>query len=343
MSETTSRRKFIEHLGWAGLGLLACGSFSGESAKRAYLLPKALKSGDTIGVIAPAGLVYDKRSIPEFEAILRQKGFNPVLGETLKHKFGYFSDTDEARAAEINQMFADPSIDGIITMRGGWGCARLLDKLDYKMIAKNPKVLMGYSDITSLLIGIYVKTRLITFHGLMGYSTWDGFSTQYFDDIIMEGKLATFTPPEDDTDHYTITGGKAKGRLVGGNLTVLSSIIGSDYLPDWKDKILFLEEIGEEPYRVDRMLTQLRLAGVLQQIKGVIFGKCRKCEAETPERAFTLKQVLQRNFEDLKIPAFYGAMIGHIQRKFTFPVGIEVEMDADTGIIRQLESAVLHA
>jgi len=342
MSETTSRRKFIEHIGWAGLGLLACGSFAGESAKRAPLLPKALKLGDTIGVIAPAGLVYDKTSIPEFERILIEKGFNPVLGDSLQSQYGYFSDTDEARAAELNQMFANPEIDGIITMRGGWGCARLLDKLDYKMIAKNPKVLMGYSDITALLIGIYAKTRLITFHGLMGYSTWDSFSTRYFDDILMEGKLALFKPPTDDTDHITLTGGKAKGRLIGGNLTVLSSIIGSNYLPDWDDKILFLEEIGEEPYRVDRMLTQLKLAGVLDRIKGIIFGKCRKCEAETPERAFTLLQVLQHNFKELKIPAFYGAMIGHIQRKFTFPIGIEVEMDADTGIVRQLEAAVIH-
>lgn len=336
-----SRRKFLEKLGMASLGLAACSSFSGDSASRSFIRPKALKKGDTIGVIAPAGYVYDKTSVEEFEKILDKKGFKAVFGNTIHSQYGYFSGSDDFRAREVNSMFENPEIDGIIAMRGGWGCARILDKIDYKMIAKNPKVLMGYSDITALLIGIYVKSRLITFHGLMGYSTWDDFSTSYFDQVVMEGKKVLFKSPEDDTDHFTINAGKAKGRLIGGNLTVVSSIVGSDYLPDWSDKILFIEEIGEEPYRVDRMLTQLKLAGILGQLKGIIFGKCRRCEAEFPDRALTLGQVLDENFKEFKIPAFYGASFGHIQRKFTLPIGIEVEMDADTGIVKQLESAVL--
>ncbi|MGB0525672.1 MAG: S66 peptidase family protein [Flammeovirgaceae bacterium] len=343
MLTSESRRKFLEKLGLASLGLVACSSFSGESVKKAFIRPKALKEGDTIGVIAPAGYVYDKTSIAEFEKILAKKGFKVVFGNTIYSQYGYFSGSDEFRAREVNSMFENPQIDGIIAMRGGWGCARILDQLDYKMIAKNPKVLMGYSDITALLIGIFAKTRMITFHGLMGYSTWDHFSTSYFDRIVMEGKQVIFQVPKDDTDHLTITTGKTKGRLVGGNLTVLSSMVGSEFLPEWEDKILFIEEIGEEPYRVDRMLTQLKLSGILNRVKGIIFGKCRRCDAEFPDRALTLEQVLEENFKDLKIPAFYGTAIGHIQQKFTFPIGIEVEMDADTGIIRQLESAVVQS
>ena len=152
----------------------------------------------------------------------------------------------------------------------------------------------------------------------------------------------TYAYPGDDTDeHYTITAGKATGMLVGGNLTVIASMIGSDYLPDWKNKILFLEETSEEPYRIDRMLTQLKLAGVFKNISGLVFGKCVKCEAEEPEKAFTLKQVLEQQIKPLGIPAFYGAMIGHIVNKYTVPIGINAEMDASDGMIKLIESAVV--
>jgi muramoyltetrapeptide carboxypeptidase len=138
-----------------------------------------------------------------------------------------------------------------------------------------------------------------------------------------------------------LTGGKAKGILVGGNLTVLAAMMGSNYLPDWENKILFLEETAEEPYRLDRMMQQLKLAGVLGKLKGIAFGKCVKCEAEEPEKAFTFMQVLEQQIKPLKIPAFYGAMIGHIENKYTLPVGVEVEMDADKGTMQMLEAAVV--
>jgi muramoyltetrapeptide carboxypeptidase len=270
-------------------------------------------------------------------------GFNAHFGKSVYTQYGYFSGTDEFRANEVNEIFKNDKIDGIISMRGGWGCARLLDKIDYQLITENAKVFSGFSDVTSLLTAIYKKTGLITFHGLMGYSSWDRFSIEIFEQIVMKGEKAFLQnlPPDEVEHYYTITGGKVKGKIIATNLTVLSSIIGSDYLPDWSDKILFVEDIAEEPYRVDRMLTQLKLAGVLDSIKGFVFGKCRRCVAETPERALTLEQVLENNLKPLKIPTYYGAMFGHITEKFTLPIGIEAEIDADAGTIQLLESAVI--
>jgi muramoyltetrapeptide carboxypeptidase len=268
-------------------------------------------------------------------------GFKVKLGQTLKEKHGYLAGADELRAKEINTFFADKEVQGIFCMKGGWGCARILDKIDYDLIGKNPKVLIGFSDITSLLIAIYSKTGLVTFHGPVGNSGWNEFSVDYIKRVLMKKEAVTYSYPEKDEDKpYIITPGKAKGILVGGNLTVLAGIIGSEYLPDWKNKILFLEEAKEEPYSVDRMLTQLKLAGVLQNISGFIFGKCVKCDAEEPQKAFLLKEVLEQHIKPLGIPAFYGAMIGHIENKYTIPIGIEAEIDAEKNSIKLLDSAV---
>ncbi len=342
-----NRRDFLKKLGIASIAstaLIGCAPLESKSLVANTLIkPKALKKGDTLAFICPAGTNYDKSVVENVEKQMDKMGFNVHFGKSVYTQYGYFSGTDEFRANEVNETFKNDKIDGIISMRGGWGCARLLDKIDYQLISQNPKVFSGFSDITSLLTAIYKKTGLVTFHGLMGYSSWDRFSIENFEKVVMKGEKAFMEnlPPDEIEHYYTITGGKAKGRIIATNLTVLSSIIGSDYLPDWSDKILFVEEIAEEPYRVDRMLTQLKLAGVLDSIKGFVFGKCRKCEAETPERALTLEQVLENNLKPLNIPTYYGAMFGHITEKFTLPIGLEAEIDADAGTIQLLESAVI--
>jgi len=344
--QDNTRRSFLGKMGWATLGLLSCSSVpvqsqQGEDGALKIIKPKALQKGDTVAFICPAGMNYSQTAIEEVEEGIAKLGLKPHFGKSVYSQYGYFSGEDKFRAAEVNAMFADPKIDGIIAMRGGWGCARLFPHLDYKLIGQNPKVLSGFSDITALMFALYKKTGLITFHGLMGYSSWDEFSLHYFRQIAMEGKTPMLMNPADDTDHYVINSGRATGRVVGGNLTVLCSIIGSQYLPDWNGKILFLEDIAEEPYRIDRMLTQLKLSGLLDQISGLVFGKCRKCDAENPERALTLGQVLENNLKPLNIPVYYGAMFGHIKQKFTIPIGINAEMDADAGTIQLLESAVV--
>jgi muramoyltetrapeptide carboxypeptidase len=256
--------------------------------------------------------------------------------------------TDEARAADINSMYSDPDVDAIITLRGGWGCNRILDLIDYKTIAKHPKIIMGYSDITSLLLALNAKTSLVTFHGPVGISTWNEYSTDYVKRLLFEGQSFTMENPTDKGDNLTqvkdriltIHGGQAQGKLLGGNLSVLTAMVGSDYLPDFKSNILFLEEVGEDIYRVDRMLTQLKLAGILGEISGFIFGKCSRCDSGESYGSLTLEEVLDDHIKPLGIPAWFGSMIGHIEDKFTIPLGVKAEIDADKGSIKLLEAAV---
>lgn len=244
-------------------------------------------------------------------------------------------------------MFENPDVDAVLALRGGWGCNRILPLLDYALIREHPKILMGYSDVTSLLVALYSRSGLVTFHGPVGISTWNDFSVEHARRVLYDGSLSTMANPRRlvrlghpvrDRVH-TIRSETARGRLVGGNLSVLVSMIGSPYLPEWDRHLLFLEDIGEDAYRIDRMLTQLSLAGILPKLAWIVFGKCTNCDADEP--SLTLTQVLEDHFRPLRIPCFYGSMIGHITDKFTVPVGVEAEIDAATGVIRLLEPAVV--
>jgi muramoyltetrapeptide carboxypeptidase len=340
-----SRRHFIK-----STGLLAAASIFNPveitsqnlfSEKR-KIKPPALKAGDTVAITSPAGAVWDEAQVETFTNILKSFGFKVIHGKTLTEKFGYFAGTDELRANEMNELFANKAVNGIFCMKGGWGCARLLDKINYDIIEKNPKVLMGFSDITALLIAITTKTGLITFHGPVGNSGWNDFTKTVFMNVTMKTNVFAYPQnPESENKSITIQSGKATGELVGGNLTVLTSIIGSGYLPDWKNKILFLEEVKEEPYSIDRMLTQLKLCGALNAVSGFVFGKCAKCLAEEPLKSFTFHDVLMQHIQPLGIPAFYGAMIGHIENKLTLPIGVKATMDADKGNIWLDENSVV--
>ncbi|MBT8071025.1 MAG: LD-carboxypeptidase, partial [Gammaproteobacteria bacterium] len=205
-----------------------------------------------------------------------------------------------------------------------------------------------YSDITSLLLALNAKTGLVTFHGPVGVSTWNNYTTDFVKRLLFNAEVVSMENPRDTGDNLaqtkdrvlTIHGGKATGKLLGGNLSVLAAMVGSDYLPDFKYNILFLEEVGEDIYRVDRMLTQLKLAGILQQISGFVFGKCNDCGPGKGYGSNTLVELFDDHIKPLGIPAWYGAMIGHIENKFTVPLGIETEIDADSGLIKMLEPAV---
>lgn len=341
----SSRRQFLQSAGLlAVLAPFARLRLPGSN----ILKPPRLRPGDTIGLINPAGATFETTDIKIVEETLAALGLGFKLGRHVLDRYGYLAGTDEHRAEDVNEMFGDASVAGILTVRGGWGCARILPLLDYDLIARHPKVLMGYSDVTALLVGIYAKTGMVTFHGPVGISTWNNFSTTYVREVLMEGQAVTFRNPVNLGDNLaqtqdrvqTITGGTTRGRLAGGNLSVLCGIVGSAYLPDWKDHILFVEDDGEKIYRIDRMLTQLQLAGILKTVTGFIFGKCTKCEPGDDYGSLTLEEVLKDHIKPLGVPAWYGAMIGHIENKFTIPIGIEAEIDADQGTIRMLEPAV---
>lgn len=312
------------------------------SRPKKILKPSALKPNGTIGLVSPASIVGDDEEYDKVVERIKQLGFNVKEGRHARAKYGYFAGTDKQRAQDLNTMFRDPEVDAIMPFRGGWGANRILDFIDYELIADNPKILVGYSDITSLLMAIYAQTGLVTFHGPVAKSIWTYFTTGQFQKVLGQAQPHTLERPTGDeykqyAPHATITQGSASGRLVGGNLTVLTAMIGSEYLPDWSGNILFLEDVGEDVYRIDRMLTQLKLSGVLDRLSGFIFGQCTGCD-HSEERGFSLNEILHQHIKPLGIPAYAGALIGHIDDMQTLPVGLPVTMDAEKGRIAFEES-----
>jgi muramoyltetrapeptide carboxypeptidase len=309
------------------------------------LKPERVHPGDKVGLVRPATAAFVTEPIEIMVEALESLGFEVVLGANYFNRHGYFGGVDADRAVDINEFFGDPGIRMIVAS-GGWGGARLLPLIDYDNIRSNPKVFLGYSDVTALLTAIHARTGLVTFHGP---SPLNSFSADYFRRVVMHGEQVSMRNRTEITEDtlvqtenriQTIAAGRASGRILGGNLTVLTTIFGSSYLPDWDNSILFVEDVNEAIYRVDRMLTQLSLAGVLSRIKGFVFGRCTECGPGEGYGALTMEQVLREHIEPLGIPAFSGAMIGHIDEQFTIPLGVNVEIDADAGSIRMLEAAV---
>ncbi|GAB3558576.1 S66 peptidase family protein [Spirosoma fluminis] len=314
------------------------------------LKPPRLKPGDTVGLICPAAPAYSRETVQVTIESLQALGLKAKLSPHLYDRYGYLAGRDADRAADLNAMFGDPSVNMVMAMHGGWGCARILPLLDYDLIRRNPKMLIGYSDITALLLGIYAKTGLTTLHGPVGSATWNPYTVDWFRRVLMDGEAVSFANPAKKEDTLaqtkdritTIRPGTARGQLAGGNLTVLCHLIGSPFLPDWKGKILFVEDTHEDVYSVDRMITHLKLAGVLNQVAGIVIGKCTSCEPGSGGYgSLTLEDVLTEHIGPLNVPAFAGSMIGHIADKFTVPLGISAEIDADRGTIRLLERAVV--
>ncbi|NNJ72665.1 MAG: LD-carboxypeptidase, partial [Enterobacterales bacterium] len=262
---------------------------------------------------------------------------------------GYLAGMDKQRAADVNAMFEDKSVDGIFCLRGGYGSPRILPYLIYDTIRNNPKAIIGYSDVTALLNAIYAKTGLITFHGPIAGQRFSDYTVASFKKVLFEPqaniKLAEAPPFEEkegwverDNRLTTIVPGKAQGRLIGGSLTLMAVLVGTPYEPDYRGKILFLEDVSEAPYKVDRMLTHLTLAGRLQQVAGVVFGKCTKCGSSG--NSLSMEQVLYDHLEPLGIPVVRGAMIGHIDDMATIPIGAKAEINTADGPINLLEKAV---
>jgi muramoyltetrapeptide carboxypeptidase len=335
------RKDFLKNT----VGSLVAGSLlsSFENAPtRSKILPKGLKAGDLIGITAPAGSIWNKAHIEKIKGILHEQGFKTKVGKTVYAQEGYLAGSDELRATELMDFFKDPTVKAILTMRGGWGCARILDRLDYNIIRENPKIIIGFSDITSLVNAIHSQTGMITFHGPCGYSSWGKFTLDQVKQTLVGGHAFTLKNPQEyEAPLITYQHGKATGELIGGNLTVIATMIGTKYEPNWFQKLLFLEEIGEEPYRIDRLLWQLKQAGAFEQINGLILGSFKNCSPEEPSKSFSLAEVFEQHFNAAKFPVYYGAAIGHIGPKFTVPIGAKAQMDADMYTIQILESSII--
>ena len=345
----TSRRGFLAAVGATAWSLSIQGrpmTKDGQNSKTMPVIkPPRLKPGDKVGLISPASAAFEEEPIAIRTEALEALGLKVVLGGNHNNRYGYFAGKDSERAADINSFFADPEVKALIG-RGGWGSSRLLPHLNYKAMIAHPKIVLGMSDVTALLLGIHARTGLVTFHGPPPVRD---YSWQNFKRVVMDGEAVTMVNPSEKGENLAqlddrirvITPGKATGRLLGGNLTVLTAIVGSGYLPDWDGAILFLEDVNEAVYRVDRMLTQLKLAGILDRIAGFIFGRCTRCEPDSGYGSFTLEEVLDHHIGPLGVPAWQGAMIGHIHRQFNVPLGIRAQIDADKGVIQMLEPAVI--
>ncbi len=301
--------------------------------------PPRLRPGSTLGLVSPAGATFFEPDLQEVEATLAALGFGTRRGAHALDTYGYLGGRDADRAADLMDMFLDPGVHGILPLRGGWGCARLLPFLDFEAIRAHPKVLCGYSDVTALLAALYAQSGLVAFHGPVATSTWNDFSAGHWTRTLVEAQPPVLQDPP-GADREVITPGIARGPLFGGNLTVIAALVGTAFVPDLAGHILFLEDVGEEPYRIDRMLTQLGLAGLLDRLAGVYFGDCKNCEPEEGAKSLTLSQVLRDHFAPLGIPAWRSHLVGHMVDKYTLPIGVEAEMDAAAGTIRVLAPAV---
>lgn len=350
----THRRDVLR--GLAPLALMAgvapralAGSPAGPPQSGPAVRPARLRPGDTVALVAPASANFLQAEIEAAQALVEALGLKPRPGAHLASRYGYLAGRDRERAADVNAAFADPEVRALLAVRGGWGCARLLPLLDYAAIARQPKILLGYSDVTALLLALHARTGLVTFHGPIALSAWTPFTASLARRLLFDAEAPEYRNNVQDDGRLvprqyrtrTLTPGTARGRLLGGNLTVLSHLVGSPYLPDWRGALLFLEDIHEDIYRVDRMLTHLRLAGILESVAGVVFGTCSECEPGQGYGSLTLEEVLDDHIASLGVPAFSGAMIGHIDDQFTLPLGIEAELDARAGTLRLLTPAVL--
>ncbi len=325
-------------------------SVSAAPGKLSLRKPKRLMPGDVVGLIEPASASDDAFDVTLVEEAITAMGLKPKRGKHVLNRFGYLAGTDRDRASDVNAMFADPEVKAIFAIRGGWGCARILPYLDYAVIRANPKLLIGYSDITALHMAIAARSGIVSIHGPTGGSAWGKKTVELFREIVFDAKTPLLENPISGDDRLaqrkwrtrTLHPGKAKGRLLGGNLTVLSALVGTPYLPDFTGAILFLEDVDEAEYRIDRMLTQLGQAGILGKLAGVVFGQCTDCVARNSVSygGFTLNDVLTQHIGSLGIPAFQGGFFGHVADQFSLPEGVMAEIDADTGTMQLLEAAV---
>ncbi len=308
------------------------------------IIPQGLKKGDTIGLVTPAAPVKEKTFLAAVRKV-ESLGFKVYYLPSVLSRYGYFAGSDQQRADELMHMFANPEVQGIMCVRGGYGTSRILDLLDYSLIRQNPKVFSGYSDVTAIHIAIGMNTGLVTYHGLMGVSDFNEFATGSFMDIVAVPKQKyrypylreSETADNPEFDKYTIAGGKAKGLLTGGNLTLLASLAGTNYEPDFKDKIVFIEEIEELTHRVDRMMIQLLMGTNLKKASGIVLGVFSECNKDDESSFLSLKEALSDILVPLNIPVAYGFPFGHIDNKVTIPYGIMARMNAGKNRLILLE------
>lgn len=301
--------------------------------------------GDLIGIISPASAVDDDKNIQSGIKYLEGLGYRIELGKNVGKVRGYLAGTDKERVQDIHQMFSDKNVKAIFCLRGGYGAVRLMDKLDYKLIQNNPKIFVGFSEITALQMAILKRANLVTFAGPMVVSNFskdkNDFTERNFWKVLTSNKkLKRISFIEKDI-LSNITYGEVTGELVGGNLSVFTTLLGTGFLPDLKNKILLLEEINEPPYKIDRMFNQLRLDKVFDKVRGIILGNFIGCEeTDKMKSSLTLEEVFADYLNELKIPIVSSIQHGHSKKMITMPFGIKLKINLDKKHIEFIESGV---
>ncbi len=328
-----------------------------SAGRRPLIRPPALRPGDTIAFVAPAGPL-DRKRMELARRRLEARGFKVRMPADLFRTRGYLAGDDRTRAAELMAAFRDPNVRAVFPGTGGYGAMRILDLLDYDAIRAHPKILIGFSDITALHLAINRKAGLVTFHtpvpmwGLGSEENLDPFAAKVFWRALLRSQYLDrrgqprspgweYVLPADAPPIKTLVPGVARGRLTGGNLSLIVALIGTEYEIDTDGAILFLEDVGERPYRIDRYLCQLRLAGKFDHLAGVILGQFTKCKPKRDEPSLTLEQVFQDYFGGLGVPVIENFPVGHVRRNATLPYGVMVELDARARRVRVLENPVV--
>jgi muramoyltetrapeptide carboxypeptidase len=356
---STTRRSFLQ-LTVASAAALSCGSALAPRRRKgapaasetsiSVVKPRVLRPGDTVGLIAPASYTFDLWRLDDAAARVEALGLKPKFGKHVRGRRGFLSGSDDERLEDLHAMFSDADVAAVFALQGGYGTPRLLDRIDYGLIRRNPKILLGYSDITGLHIAIGRKSGLVTFHGPNMIGTLPPRTLELLKRalFVSEPLGSVANPEEQDVLNVefplrTVTPGVARGRMVGGNLSLITATMGTPYEIDTRDRILLLEDTGEAPYRIDRMLVQLKLAGKLQEAAGIVFGTCSDC---TPSRSsfeltLSLSEVLTEILGPLGKPVLVGLLFGHTKEKSIIPFLVEAELDAGARRLTILESATV--
>jgi muramoyltetrapeptide carboxypeptidase len=317
---------------------------------KTVIRPPRLKAGSRVALLAPSGPLSERDDLTRATELCEALGLKPVPGAHVLGRYGYLAGEDAHRLEDLNLALRDPTIDAIWCLRGGYGVTRILDLVDVDAFTARPKLVIGFSDITALLLGLHVATGVVTFHGPMSRAPLTGFGRTHFERVLGErgpaGRLGRLQPPSGVLAPRTprivaINPGKAEGPLVGGNLSILLALAGTRHFPDLAGSILFLEEVGEDLYRVDRMLAQLRMMGALDRLAGVIVGQFTDMKRGAGDGgALAFDEVLATYLGPLDIPAAYGFPIGHVDDQWTLPIGVRARLDASAGEVELLEAAV---
>jgi muramoyltetrapeptide carboxypeptidase len=325
-------------------------ALAGDDRAIVKLKPAVLKNGDTVGIIAPGTSVSDPDDLQRAKDALNHFGLKAKWGKNLEKGSGYKSRSIKERADDLHSMFEDKEVNAVFCIRGGYGTSQILPYINFELIKQNPKIFLGYSDITALHLAINKMTGLVTFHGPVVLSTFTGYTEENFQKALFNPlPIGELKNPGSKNNFRavhpvrTIVTGKASGEIAVGNLSLICSLMGTPYELDTSNKILMLEDVGEEPYRIDRMLTQLNLSGKLKKAAGIIIGESAGCNSDglQPSRVwdYSFGEIIDQQLSNLGVPVFFGLTFGHTSDQLTIPFGLSAEMDADKGTLTITENA----